>query len=115
MRPPSRTLKRFIARATGEMDFLSGIEKDLDLAKKVSEGMDTVFGAALFNALEDLERSAFAGMADTSPWRVLKQIQFRSELRTSRYIKAKLQQYVVNAEALMQNIKMLNEVEDEEA
>lgn len=106
MRAPSRQLRKVLD--TIEKDgFGIAAEKGIEIGQEIARGMESVFGAALYMALEDLERAAYIGMANTSAWNIMKQIQYRSELRTAQYIKNRLDAYVKNAEGLMENIERL--------
>jgi len=107
MRLPSSKLKRNMQAALGEGNYLAGLQRDLDLSNSVRDGMGTLFGAAIYGALEELERACYSGMASTSPWRVFKQVKYRAELHVAQYIKSRLSNYVTNADMLLQNIEML--------
>lgn len=112
MRLPSTSLRSNMREAVGESDFFTGLKKDQQLAQSVKEGMATPFGAALYSALEAVERSAYMEMEKVSPVRIFKQFQLRAELRTARYIKNVLDSYVINAEALARNIEELQGQEE---
>ena len=108
MRKPSVKFRRELKRAMGEQDFLAGIQRDTELADEVRLMLDSKGGAAMFSAFEEIERACYAGMAATSPLRVFKQIQLRAELMTVQYVKSQLNNYITNAEALIQNINELH-------
>jgi len=112
IRLPSRKLREATSMMVGEADYIAGVKRDLAVSKAVSDGMDGVFGAAVYNALEELERSCYASMANTSPYRVFKQVRIRAELTVAQYIKSRLNNYVTNAETLMQNMAVLNGEQD---
>lgn len=110
----SRNIRKMTAELTGEADWLARADRDVEKSRQVAEGMSTPFGAALYAALEDLERTAYLGMANTNPLNIFKQIEYRVELRTAQYIKGKIESHVVNLEALEHNLKeMYGEVEDD--
>jgi len=111
MSPPSRILKKNMNRMVGESDYLHGVGKDIELGEIVKGGMDSQFGALLYKTLEEIERANYAELVNTSPYRVFRQVQIRAELRVAQYIKAKLESYVVNSDALIENLK---ELDDEE-
>lgn len=108
MRLPSRKFRLEMKRAAGESDFLAGIQHDIELADAIRDGMQTKFGAAIFNAYEQIERACYAEMANTSPFNVMKQLKIRAELTTVLYVKAQLEGYIVNADTLLQNLNELN-------
>ena len=105
MRPPSRSLKKTMSKMVGERDYLSGVGKDLELGEVVKGGMDSQFGALLYKTLEEIERANYAELVGTSPYRVFRQVQIRAELRVAQYIKSRLESYVVNSDALIENLK----------
>jgi len=107
MRAPSQTIKHHLRKAVGEGDLLGQLHKDLEKMESVRQGMDTPFGAALYTALEDLERASYADMGKINPINIFRHYQIRAELRTAQYIKAKLDSYVINHEVLLQNIEEL--------
>ena len=72
--------------------------------------MVSKFGVLLLRTLEELERACYASLTTVSPYRVFAQVQIRAELKTVQYIKARLESYIQNAEALLQNAR---ELEDE--
>ena len=106
MRAPSRQLRKILDDIDND-SFGIAAEKGIEIGQEIARGMESPFGAALYMALEDLERAAYAGMANTPAWSIFKQIQYRSELRTAQYIKNRLEAYVKNAEGLMENIERL--------
>jgi len=114
MRAPSQTIKHHLRKAVGESSLLGGLHKNLEKMQAVKEGMDTPFGAALYTALEDLERASYAEMGKTNPINIFKHYQIRAELRTCQYIKQVLDSYVVNHEVLLRNIEELKGDEDGE-
>lgn len=111
MRKPSLKFRREIKRAMGEADYLAGIERDMELADEIRRMMDSKGGAALYDAFEGIERACYAGITTTSPLRIFKQMQLRAELMVAQYVKAQLDNYILNAETLVQN---LNELHGEE-
>ncbi|MCK5613896.1 hypothetical protein KAR91_69180 [Candidatus Pacearchaeota archaeon] len=108
MRKPSVKFKREMKRAMGEADFMGGIQRDIELAEAVRQGMESRFGAAMFNAFEEIERASYSGLATTSPFNFPKQFQLRAELATVQWVKSRLESYIVNAETLIQNMNELN-------
>jgi len=108
MRKPSIKFRREMTKAAGEGDFLGGIQRDLELANEVRQMMESRGGAALFNSFEEIERACYSGMASTSPFRVLKQLQLRAELMTVQYIKAQMSNYITNARTLQTYIDELH-------
>jgi len=106
MHKPSRAIKKLTARVVGEADYMSGVKKNLEVAKEMEAFFESKAGAVMYSAMEDLERSAFNGMASTSPWRIFKQMEYRKELGIVRYIKAKMDSCVANGEALEKNLEL---------
>lgn len=104
---PSRSLRKAAAQIIGERSYLAGVEKDLELAKEVSQFLESRAGAVLYSALEDLERSAYAGMTSTSPFRIFKQIEYRKELDVAQYLKGKMNAVVLNGEVLENNLESI--------
>lgn len=114
MRLPSRKFRRAMHEALGEQDYLSGVQRDLELSEAVKQGMESKFGAAMFMAFEQIERACYAGMASTSPFRIFKQLQLRAELMVVQYVKAQLESYVVNADALIANLNEIQGIESDD-
>jgi len=113
-RKPSKGFQDSFDRVFEQVDEDKGTAEMIALGRSIKEGLATPFGAALYQAIEDVERSAYAAMTSTSPWRIDKQQEYRAELRTVLYLKAKLDSYVTNADALASNIQNLNGTWDEE-
>jgi len=111
---PSRQLKKFAGQMAGEIDYDESQYKQVEIAQEIKRGTESVFGTALYMAIEDLERSAYLNMANTSPLRLFKQIELRKELGVVQYIKAKLDSYITNGNAIEENMKLLMGVYDEE-
>jgi len=111
---PSRNFRKNIKQAVGESDFILGVKHDLALAESVKEGMESKFGAALYTALEAIERRCFNDMGVVSPFRVLRQVELRAELYVVRYIKNTIDTYVISAEALARNMKELERQGEDE-
>ena len=101
----SRSVRQLGKDLTGEADWLSRADQEVEKSRQVAAGMETPFGAALYSALEDLERSAYLNMANTSPLSLFKQMEYRCELRIAQYIKGRIESHVVNLEALEHNLK----------
>jgi len=112
MRHPSTVIKKHFDVMLGEDRYYTGERKNIELGREIERGMNSPFGAALYKALEELERSNYALLMETPPWRIFRQIQIRAELKTAQYIKARLETYVVNAEALLANLQELEEFGD---
>ena len=112
MRLPSRKFKAAMHQAVGERDYLSGVQRDLDAAEAVRQGMSTKFGAAIFLAFEQIERACYSGLANTSPFNIPKQLQIRAELMVVQYTKAQLESYVTNADTLIANLNELQGAEE---
>lgn len=109
MIPVSRQVKSAMTRAIGDSNFLMGIQKDIDLAQAIEQGMSTMFGAAIFQALEEIETAAYTKMANTSPWRIHVQMAARAEMRVAQYIKARISSRITNSEALIANLEELGQ------
>ncbi|NOR56986.1 MAG: hypothetical protein GQ474_00505 [Sulfurimonas sp.] len=109
MRSPSKKLRNGMDRMVGERDYLAGIRKDVKLGEIVSEGMNSKFGALLYKTFEELERANYAEIVEVDPEDIPKHRQIRAELSTIQYIKARLESYVTNSEALIQNLEELEE------
>ena len=107
MIPVSRQVRDVSAELVGDRVFLSGIRKDLEMAKAVEHGMETVFGAAVLQALEEMERNGYAKMREVSPMRVFTQMEARAEIAVAQYVKSRLLSRLVNIEALENNLKEL--------
>jgi hypothetical protein len=105
---PSRALRKVGKEMVGDADYLTGVQKNLKIANNVRDGMDSHFGAAVIAALENLERAAYATMANTNPYfRKGKIAQAQAELKTAKYLKAILISYVSNIDTLEEQIQEL--------
>jgi len=111
---PSRGFRKSFDRVFEQEDEDQGTADTIALGQSIKEGLQTPFGAALYQAIEDVERSAYAAILTTSAWRVDKQQEYRAELRAVLYLKARLDSYITNADALASNIQNLNVAWDEE-
>lgn len=109
MIPASRQMKNAMTRAVGDSDFFRGIQKNIELSQAVEQGMSTMFGAAVFQALEEIETAAYSKMASTSPWRIHTQIVARAEMSAAQYIKARISSRITNSEALIANLEELGQ------
>lgn len=107
MQLPSRNLRRFASKITGEKDFFAGVEKQLEISDEIKRVMEGKFGAVLYAAIEDMERTAFLGLANTSPLRIWKQLEYRKELRMAQYLKARIESHISNHEALSKNLETI--------
>lgn len=104
---PSSALRKFKSQTTGEGDFLAGVTKSLEVARSVEEGMNSYFGAATIASLDNLERAAYATLANTPTWRKDKLLKAQTELKTAQYIKTILMSYVSSVDVLEEQIKDL--------
>lgn len=112
MHRPSSALKRLKNTIIGDKDYIGGLQKNIDVANSIKLGMGTPFGAALYMAIEDLERDAYSNMANTSPLRIFRHYEIRNELRIVHYLKSTLDAYVINGEALEEQMRVIIEGED---
>ncbi len=113
MHRPSRQLKKFVKTFADESSFMDGQERQLEVANEIKKGVESVFGTALYMAIEELERAAYLNMAKTSPLRVFRQMEVRKELGIVQYIKARLDSYITNGEAIEENMKLILGVDDD--
>lgn len=109
MRPPSMTYRKHVASMAGDSLFVAGVKKDIRKGQNIRDGMNTPFGAALMETLEDLERDLWMQLGGVNPVRFFEHIRIRAELSAIQFIKAKLLSHVDNAELLYEEMKRMEE------
>jgi len=85
-------------------NYVDGLKRSYDLSRELKAGLETPLGAAIYAALENIERASYNTLATTSPWRKAKLIKAQSELRTAQYIKAFLEHYIKNEEVFAEQL-----------
>ena len=101
---PSAALRKAFNGTVGDHEYAGHLEKDFKVANAIKEVAQTHFGAAVYAALENIERGAYSTLAKTSPWRKDKIRQAQCELRTAQYIKAYVESFVDNADVFAQQL-----------
>lgn len=110
---PKRSLRRYLATAMGERSYILRVEKRKERLESLVECMESPFGAALIEALEDIESAAYGTLATTPVWNWPKLVQAKAEIKIAKYIKAKLMVYVSDLDSINKQLELFNAEESD--
>ena len=112
--PPSRALKSALTNVLGEKESFTALFRAKEAYAPVAVWVESPAGAAILDALDDIERAAMSRLVDTPAIMIFKAMRDKSEIYIARYIRTRLMFYVQNHEMLQREIAKLRGMEDED-
>ena len=112
-RRPSVSLKNALTSVLGEEESMFSLVKAKETCAPIAQWVGSPAGAAIFDALDDIERAAMSRLIDNPAWFIFNAMRDKAEIYIVRYIRTRLMYYVQNHDLLQREIAKLRGMEEE--